>query len=108
MSDNILSSIESCLSTVDKTVWTSDNNQRGHLLKYQSFGRSNTFVKVTGRTCYKCITCNDNIGNENKKRVPLTYVSQSIVNPINSSIFENDVQDMMVVAQVKNSVLRVS
>ena len=108
LADKILSSIESRLSTVDKTVWTLDNNQRGNPLKYQRFGSSNTFVKVTGRTCYKCITCNDDIGNENEKRVPLTYVNQSIVNPINFSIFEKDIEDMMVVAQVKNSLLRVN
>ena len=63
---------------------------------------------MTGRTCYKCITCTDDIGNENKKRAPLTYVNQSIVNPINFSIFEEEVKDMMVVGQVRDSLLRVN
>ena len=105
LSDNMLSIIHKRLSTVDKTVWILDNNQRGHPSKYQRFGSSNTFVKVTRRTCYKCITCNDDIGNENEKWVPLTYVNQSIVNPINFSIFEKDIEDMMIVGQVRNSLL---
>ena len=108
LSDNMLSSIAICLSSVDKTVWTLDNNQRVHPLKYQRFGSSNTFVKVTGRTCYKCITCNDDIGNKNEKRVPLTYVNQSIADPINFSIFEKDIEYMMIVGQVRNSLLRVN
>ena len=108
LSDEILLRIAGCLSTVDKTVWTLDNNQRGHSLKYQRFGSSNTIVKVTGPTCYKCIICKDDIGNENEKRAPLTYVNQSIVNPINFSIFEKDVADMRIVGQVRNSLLRVN
>ena len=89
-SDSMLSIIGTCLSSVDKTVWTIDNNQRGHTLKYQRFGISNTFVKVTGRACCKCMSYNDDTCNENKKRLSLTCVNQSIANPINFSIIEKD------------------
>ena len=38
----------------------------------------------------------------------MIYLNQSIVNPINFNIFEKDVEDMMEVGQVKNSLLRVN
>ena len=40
--------------------------------------------------------------------MPLTYVNQSIANSINFSIFEKDIEDMMIVGQVRNSLLRVN
>ena len=38
----------------------------------------------------------------------MTYVNQMIVNPINFSVFEKDVEYMMIVGQVRNSLLRVN
>ena len=83
------------LSTVNKTVWTLDNNQLGHPLKHQRFGSSNDFVKVTGRTCRQCIENVIDIGEENAKRSIITYIDQSVVNPIGFSVFERDVPDMI-------------
>ena len=48
----MIDNITSKLSQVNKTVWMLDNNQRGHPLKFQRFGSSNNFVKVTGRTSH--------------------------------------------------------
>ena len=86
--DSMLKNVAKCLSKVHKTVWTLDNNQRGHPLKYQRYGSSNNFVKVTGRTSMKCIRCTTDIGVENEKRAPLSYVDKLIVNPVNFPVFE--------------------
>ena len=48
--DAMIKNITSKLSHVNRTVWMLDNNQRGHPRKFQCFGSSNKFVKVTGRT----------------------------------------------------------
>ena len=88
------------LSTVHKTVWTLDNNQLGHPLKHQRFGSSNDFVKVTGRTCRQCIENLIDIGEENDKRVIITYIDQSVINQIGFSVFERDVPDMMNVGSI--------
>ena len=84
MTDNVVKT----LSYIDKTMWVMDNNQRGHHLKYQQFVSPNKFVKVTDRTIRKYITCDKDIGNENEKRVQISYIDQLIVNPINFSVFE--------------------
>ena len=34
-----------------------DNNQKGHNLKYQQFGKSNKYAKVTGSIIIKCNHC---------------------------------------------------
>ena len=69
-----------------------DNNQRGHPLKYQRFGSSNNFVKVTGRTSRQCIECKTDLGEEETKHGILTYVDQVIVNPVNFPVFEKEVR----------------
>ena len=94
------------LSTVNKTVWTLDNNQLGHPLKHQRFGSSNDFVKVTGRTCRQCIENSIGISEENDKRSIMTYIDQSVVNPIGFSVFERDVLDMMNVGSIHDCLLR--
>lgn len=48
------------------------------------------------------------IGNENEKTNRLTYVDQSLINHINVRIFEMDVEDMMKVVDIKNSLLMVN
>ena len=65
-----------------------DNNQMGCPKKFQRLGSSNRFVKVTGRTIRNCILCEDVIGKENDKRLPITYADQKIINPINYPLFE--------------------
>ena len=102
MEDNVTKT----LSGVDKTVWTLDNNQLGHPLKHQRFGSSNDFVKVTGRTCRECIQNTIHIGDENEKRVTITYIDQAVINPIGFSIFEREVPDMVNIDSIRNALLR--
>ena len=83
-----------------------DNNENGHLKKIQRFGSSNRFVKVTGRTIRNCILCQDIIGEENDKRVTVTYVDQKIMNPINFPIFEKENVNLMNMDGVNNCLLR--
>ena len=64
------------------------------LLKFQRFGSSNKFVKVTGRTSKKCVTCDIDLGEENDKHSVLTYVDQAIVNPVDFPIFELEINQM--------------
>ena len=45
--------------------------------------------------------CNVDIGNENKNRIPLSYIDQLIMNLINFSIFEKEVPDTSKVTNVK-------
>ena len=63
--DQMIERVTRTLSKCKKTVWMLDNNQRGHPLKFQRFGSSNTFVKVTGRTSRKCTECEIYIGEVN-------------------------------------------
>lgn len=104
--DSMLQNVAKCLSKVDKTVWTLDNNQIGHPLKYQRYGSSNNFVKVTGRTNMKCNRCIVNIGDENEKRVPISYVDQLIVNSVKFPVFEKEVPDITNVHLVLKCLLR--
>ena len=89
----MIDNITSTLSRVNKTVWILDNNQRGYPLKFQRFGSSNNFVKVTGRTSKQCTECKTDIGEEYTKHSVLTYVEQVIVNPINFPVFEKEISD---------------
>ena len=57
-----------------------DNNQKGHPMKFQCYGSSNKFVKVTGRTVKNAVLCNVDAGEENSKRAPIPYVDQRIIN----------------------------
>ena len=102
----MLSTIANRLSQLQKTVWTLDNNQRGHPKKFQRFGSSNRFVKVTGRTIRNCILCEDSLGEENSKRVPVTYIDQKIMNTINFPVFEKEINDIGDMDQVKRCLLR--
>ena len=104
--DTMLSNIAIRLSQLQKTVWTLDNNQKGHPEKFQRFGSSNTFVKVTGRTVRECVLCEDDLGDENGKRVPITYIDQKIMNPINFPAFENELHDVEDTKKVQMCLLR--
>ena len=86
--DTMLSNVSNRLSQLQKIVYTLNNNQKGHPRKFQSFGSSNRFVKVTGRTVRKCLLYEDNLGEENSKRVPITYTNQKIMNPVYFPIFD--------------------
>ena len=50
--------------------------------------------------------CCDTLGNDNKKRVPSSYIDQLVVNPINFGIFEKEVRDMNNIGDVRTSLLR--
>ena len=78
----------------------------GHPLKHQKFGNSNDFVKVIGRTCREGIQNRIHIGDENEKRVTITYIDQAVVNPIGFSIFEREVTDMVNFGSIRDSLLR--
>ena len=102
----MLENVGRCLPKIDKTVCTLENNKKGHPLKYQRYGSSNNFIKVTGRTSMKCIRCTDKIGEENEKRAPISYIDQLIVNPVSFPIFEKKVSDMTKVDLVLQCLLR--
>ena len=70
-----------------------DNNQRGHLLKFQRVGSFNNLVKATGRTSKQCTECKTDIGKEDTKHSVLTYVDQVIVNQVNFPVFKKEVVD---------------
>ena len=101
----MLPTIAHRLNQLQKTVWTLDNNQKGYPKKFQRFGSSNRFVKVTGRTVRNCILCEDSLGEENSKRVPVTYIDQKIMNPINFPVFEKEINDLGDMDQVKRCLL---
>ena len=82
----MIDNITATLMHLNKTVWMLDNNQRGHSLKFQRFGSSNNFVKVTGRT----------------------YVDQVIVNPVQFPVFEQEVTDQKSISQIHTSLTRKS
>ena len=90
----MLSNISIKLSGLLKTVWMLDNNQKGRPKKIKGFSSSNSFVKVAGRTARNYILCEEDIGQENSKRIPITYIDQMIMNPLNSLVFENEIVDM--------------
>ena len=89
--DAMTANVTKTLEQVDKTVWMLDNNQRGHPLKFQRFGSSNNFVKVTGRSSRQCTLCETDVGEENTKHCVLTYVNQAIPNPINFPNFDLEI-----------------
>ena len=81
-------------SREQKTVWTLNNNQKGHPKKFQRFGSSNRFVKVTGRTVYNCVLYNVDLGEENSKRVYIIYIDHKFMNPANFPAFNIELDDM--------------
>ena len=101
----MVDSITSALSYVNKTVWMIDNNQRGHPLKFESFGSSNNFVKFTGRTSKQCIVCEKNLGEEDIKHSILTYVDQSINNH-DFPVLENEVLDITNIEKIHRCLIR--
>ena len=80
---------------MQKSVWMMYNNQKDHPKQFQRFGSSNRFVKLAGRTIRKFILCQDIIGEENDKRVPVTYEDQKIINLVSFLIFEKENVNMM-------------
>ena len=71
-----------------------DNNHRGHPLKFQHFRSSNHFMKVTGKTSRKFTVCETDLGEENSKHCILTYVDQSILNPVNLPNFGSEISNI--------------
>ena len=102
----MLSNIAIRLSGLLKTVWMLDNNQKGHPKKFQRFGSSNRFVKVTGRTARNCILCKDDLGQEYSKRVAITYIDQAIMNPVNFPVLEQEITDIDSNRNIQKCLLR--
>ena len=71
-----------------------DNNHKGHPKKIQRFGSSNRFIKVTDRTSKNCILYEEDLGQNNSKRVPITYIDQMIINPVNVPALEKEIVGM--------------
>lgn len=88
--DTTVSNIVTILSQ-HKKIKALYNKQRGHLKKFQRFGSSNRCAKVTSRTVRSCLLCEDNLGKENGKRVPITYINQKIINLVIFSAFEKEI-----------------
>ena len=103
---DMLDNVQKRLSQLQKTVWTLDNNQKGHPMKFQRYGSSNCFAKVTGRTVRNAILCNEDVGEENSKRVAITYVDQSIINPFSFPYLESEIKDDADTKQVLRCMLR--
>ena len=88
--ENMNSAIHSRLENEESIVACLDNNQKGYCVKYQRFGKSNNFVKVTGCVMkkYNYSSLED---NEVCDKVELTYCTQSIPSPSGMPHFENTV-----------------
>ena len=78
--EDLSSSIHMKWKDEPKVLCCLDNNQKGHPLKFQRYGKSNKYVKVTGSVLinyhYCCIDAMKVVGNSN-----LTYVDQAIPSP---------------------------
>jgi len=78
--DNMLQSAATALYNSNFTVATLDNNQKGNPLKFQRYGSSNTFVKVTARYFRDFIPYSSDI-NTNGMHASITYVKQAVPSP---------------------------
>ena len=78
--ENMLISASSLLYKSKVTVATLDNNQKGHPNKYQRFGSSNKFVKVTARYFKNYTPYVSDVVTSNKHPI-IEYVNQSIPSP---------------------------
>ena len=86
--ENMDNSIHLRLRNEDNIVCCIDNNQKGHNLKYQRFGVSNKYVKVTGCIIKKYHYIFDRSDYPTSK-VDITYSSQAIPSPFGMPSFEN-------------------
>ena len=78
--DNLDSAIYLRLKDEKKIVCCVDNNQKGNKLKFQRFGKSNKFMKVTGSVIIQYKYCHPNCGYI-KDKVEITYFCQAIPSP---------------------------
>ena len=66
-----------------------DNNQKGHCMKYQSFGKSNQYVKVTMAVLSNYTTTGHPTIIYQKNKVTITYCThQAVPLPMGISSFE--------------------
>ena len=85
--ENMDQSIHLRLRNEDNIVCCIDNNQKGHNLKYQQFGQSNKYVKVTGCIIKKYHYLSGKNDYPTSK-VNITYSSQAIPSPLGMPAFE--------------------
>ena len=78
--DNMLQSAASVLYKNKYSVAVLDNNQKGHPSKFQRFGSSNKFVKVTARY-FREFSPYITSMNTTNKHTTVTYVNQQIPSP---------------------------
>ena len=103
--DNMLQSAASELYKSKVTIATLDNNQKGHPNKFQRFGSSNKFVKVTARYFRQYSPYISNNEPTNKK-VTITYVKQNIPSPDQMApfevVFDNEEVGYSMIANIVN------
>ena len=90
--DNMETTLNKKLSHIKNFMCCLDNNQKGHPLKYQRFGSSNKFVKVTGFIVKEFI-CDDLLLDQRMK-CDISYINQKIPSaflmPHYESLYENE------------------
>jgi hypothetical protein len=84
--DEMEEQIHLLLRDKNKSVCCLDNNQKGHPLKYQRFGRSNKFVKVTGSVIKEFISFD--IDHDIPGQSKVTYVNQPVPSSYNMPHYE--------------------
>ena len=103
--DNMLQSAASKLYRSKTTIATLDNNQKGHPKKFQRFGSSNKFVKVTARYFRQYSPYITDKEDTNEK-VSITYVQQSIPSPDPMApfefVFHNETPDYSMITNAVN------
>ena len=62
-------------------------------------------MKVTGQTARNCVLGNIYLGEENSKRVHITYIDQNIMNLFDFPVFDNKLDDMDDINKVQQSLL---
>ena len=107
--DDMSNAIFKKLETESKLVCCLDNNQKGHNLKYQRFGKSNKYVKVTGTVLIKynhCLPeCFDII-----QKMKLTYTKQMVPSPFLMPHFEQlyDESEVMSARDIIQCILEIT
>lgn len=85
--ETMTESIYNCLKEQQRIVACIDNNQKGFAMKYQRFGNSNTFIKVTGCVIKRCFYFDDPIDDDCNNTI-ITYFQQNIPSSFNMSKYE--------------------
>ena len=85
--ETMTESIHNCLRDHDSIVACIDNNQKGFAMKYQRFGNSNRYIKVTGCVIKKFFYYSTPI-IDNQNYTAITYYNQNIPSSFRMSKYE--------------------